>query len=270
MKNDVLINELGRLIAMLRKGRPVALGAIPWAPPVLAFGNPVTSKVATLGLNPSNLEFMDGDGNQLLAPYNRFESLATLEARDWNDVAKRGVCRIWESCEDYFYRNPYDQWFRRIERVLVGTGASYYTRIGETACHLDLVPFATSMKWSALSANQRSELIQLGVPSLVRTIKASDIRVLVLNGSGVVKEFNKLLGTKPLKTRQMPSWSLQSGRVVGIAHVGRVSKLGEIALDRELLVLGYNHNIQSSFGVTKDVVSRIATWITHSADGVLA
>lgn len=270
MSGIALMREVDTLVGLLRIGNPVGLGAIPWASPVVSFGSPAKSRVATLGLNPSNLEFVDSKGNQLLAPHNRFESLATLQARTWSDVAKQGVARIWQACEDYFYRNPYDYWFKRLERLLVGTGASYYSRIGETACHLDLVPFATAQKWSSLSVGQRQDLVQLGIPSLVRTIKASDIRVLVLNGSTVVREFNRLLNSETLEPRVMPSWALQGGRVAGVAHVGLVSKLNNIPLDRELLVLGYNHNIQSSFGVTTEVVSRIATWVARSSAVALA
>ncbi|MGJ7503681.1 hypothetical protein ACSFBF_25215 [Variovorax sp. ZT5P49] len=261
---------MNTLIGLLHAGEPVAFGAIPWASPVVSFGNPANSKVATLGLNPSNLEFSDGSGNQLQAPYHRFESLTTLQVRDWSEVAAQGIQRVWQACEDYFYRNPYDQWFKRLEKVLVGTGATYYSRIGEQACHLDLVPFATAEKWSSLTAAHRAGLIELGIPSLVRTVKASDIRVLVLNGSTVVREFSRLLNGQVLDSHEMPSWALQGGRVAGVSHVGRVSELNGIALDRELLVLGYNHNIQSSFGVTTDVVSRIATWVARSSAGVIA
>lgn len=270
VSTTALICEVDMLIGLLQKGDPVTLGAIPWASPVVSFGNPGNSKIATLGLNPSNLEFVDHKGNPLLAPYNRFESLTTLQARDWGDIAREGVMRVWKACENYFYRNPYDQWFKRLEKVLVETGASYYSHIGEAACHLDLVPFATAQKWSSLSVCQRADLVKLGVPSLVRTIKASDIRVLVLNGSTVLREFNRLLDTQMFETAVMPSWALQGGRVAGVAHVGRISKLNNISLDRELLVLGYNHNIQSSFGVTTEVVSHIATWVARSSAGALS
>lgn len=254
----------------MKTGGPIALGAIPWASPVVSFGNPAISKVATLGLNPSNLEFVDHQGNQLQEPHNRFESLATLRARNWGDVARRGVRRVWRSCEEYFNRNPYDQWFKRLEKVLVGTNTSYYSVGGPAACHLDLVPFATAQKWSSLSASQRAGLVQLGVPSLIRTIKASDVRVLVLNGSTVVREFSALLGPQKFDHRVVPSWSLQKGRVKGVAHVARVNALNGTPLGRELLVLGYNHNIQSSFGVTTQVVSSISAWVAQCSARALA
>lgn len=270
MSNAKLLSEVDRLVDLLHTGRPVELGAISWASPVLAFGDPANSRIATLGLNPSNLEFVDRHGRELHGPYRRFESLATLNVSNWGEVAGRGIRRVWQACEDYFYGNPYDQWFKRLERLLVGTGASYYTSLGVKACHLDLVPFATADKWSSLTSNEKAQLIELGTPSLVKTIRASDIRVLVLNGSTVVKEVSRLVSVDSLEPRIMKSWSLQGGRVQGVGYTGRVSRLGGLDLDRELLVLGYNHNIQSSFGVTSEAVSAMAGWIGRCSAGAMA
>lgn len=270
MGTETLIKEISRLVGLLDRGDPIALGAIPWAAPVVSFGNPVTSTLATLGLNPSNLEFVDNNGNPLLEPYNRFESLKSLRATSWGEMAKREASQIWRACETYFYRNPYDQWFMRLEKLLVETGISYYTSLGKTACHLDLVPFATADKWSAIGSRERTQLIELGAPSLVQAIRSSNIRTLVLNGSTVVKEFSRLLDADCLEPRAMKSWALQSGRVDGYAYVGRITKLHGAALGREILVLGYNHNIQSSFGVTREVVARIGSWIARSSEEVFA
>lgn len=270
MSSLTILREVRRLIALLGKGDPIALGAIPWASPVVSFGDPTTSTVATLGLNPSNLEFVDNSGNQLVAPHNRFESLDTLKVRDWSDIAALGVQRVWDACQGYFFRNPYDQWFRRLDKLLVGTGASYYNYIGSSACHLDLVPFATAEKWSSLGTAQRAALVEMGVPSLVQAIRASNIRILVLNGSTVVKEFSRLLEPNALDCSEMPTWALQSGRVAGFAHMGRVSRVAGASLGRDITVLGYNHNIQSSFGVTREAVSHMSRWISSASREALA
>jgi len=264
-----MLGEVDRLVKLLHGGKPVELGAIEWASPVVSFGDPIRSSIATLGLNPSNLEFVGRDGTQLLAPHHRFESLATLKARNWDQLAQREIQKVWLACENYFHGNPYDGWFKRLDRILVDTGASYYTRLGPQACHLDLVPFATSRKWSELRRTEQAELVYLGTPSLVRTIMASEIRVLVLNGSAVVREFCRLVPDSPLKGRAKPTWALQGGRVNGVSFAGHVNQLGGHRLDRELLVLGYNHNIQSSFGVTTEVVARIASWIGRNAAEML-
>lgn len=261
MSSTALLEEVTRLLELIHKGKLGDLGVIPSASPVLAFGNPLNSRVATLGLNPSNLEFMDRCGNELVAPYHRFESLTTLQVRDWSEVSSQGISQVWQRCEDYFQRYPYDQWFKQLERMLVGTGASYYGTLGDKACHLDLVPFATGKKWSDLSSATRTQLIEIGTPSLVKVLVASDIRVLILNGSTVVKEFSRLIPGQRLRANPMSSWALQNGRVGGIAFIGRVDRIAQFELERELLILGYNHNIQSTFGVTTEVKSRIASWI---------
>jgi len=264
-----LVEEVRRLLALMHDGMPIELGAIPSASPVLAFGDPLNSRVATLGLNPSNLEFMDQSGEELSAPYHRFESLNTLQARDWGAVSTKDVRLVWQRCEVYFQRYPYNQWFKQLERILVDTGTSYYATLGDRACHLDLVPFATAKKWSELKSTVRTQLIELGTPSLVKVLVASDIRVLILNGSTVVKEFCRLIPNQSLETKLMPSWSLQGGRVPGTAYIGRISRIGQSELGRELLVLGFNHNIQSTFGVTTEVKSQIAKWVGQTSASTL-
>jgi hypothetical protein len=137
---------------------------------------------------------------------------------------------------------------------------------------LDLVPFATGEKWSSLTSDTREKLVSLGAPSLVKTLQASDIRVLVLNGASVIRALERLLDV-PLEVNEMSAWSLRRGSspaVRGFAYSGVVSSIGGMGLGRELLVLGYNHNIQSSFGVTRTVVHEIGNWIARTARGVLA
>ena len=41
------------------------------------------------------------------------------------------------------------------------------------------------------------------------------------------------------------------------------------ALSRELLVLGFNHNLQSSYGVTSQVIDAIRHWVGNAAIEVL-
>jgi hypothetical protein len=234
------------------------------------FGSLSRSRVATLGLNPSNLEFEDASGDQLGAPLNRFETLGTLKLRDWARAESNHIDRIWDACERYFMRRPYDGWFKRLDKVLGELDVSYYSR-QSTACHLDLVPFATSSKWSGLDAQARAHLIALGAPTLVQLIRASDIQVLVLNGASVVRAFEALTAAG-LRRSEMPLWALRRGEgrsISGYGYVGRVSEIDGASLGREVLVLGYNHNIQSSFGVTTAVVQQIRQWIAQQAQGVL-
>jgi len=259
-------SEVERLVSLLAKGTPAALGVIPWASPVMMFGRLQTSRVATLGLNPSNLEFEATDGIPLNEPFNRFETLSTLRLPDWSHAGNAEIERIWSACEFYFMRRPYDGWFRPLDRIVGGLGVSYYDA-WSTACHLDLVPFATGKKWSNLTSANRKALIALGLPTLVATLAASDVRVLVLNGASVIRALERFLES-PLRVTEMSTWSLRRGTVPavrGFAHSGKVSCIAGMDLGRELLVLGYNHNIQSSFGVTTTVIAEIRKWIVRTA-----
>lgn len=236
----------------------------------MMFGRLQGSRVATLGLNPSNLEFEAARGVPLNEPLNRFETLNTLRLTHWSHAGKPEVERIWAACEFYFTRRPYDGWFRPLDKVVSGLGVSYYDA-WSTACHLDLVPFATAEKWSNLTSETKEGLVSLGAPTLVTTLAASEIRVLVLNGASVVRAFQQLLDA-PLDVREMSSWSLRRGTsesVKGFAHSGAVSRIAGMDLGREILVLGYNHNIQSSFGVTTAVVAEIGKWVARQARGAL-
>lgn len=264
------LDELHRLVRLLADGGPVALGAIPWASPVMMFGSLLKSRVATLGLNPSNLEFEAAGGNPLRTPLNRFETLSTLRLKSWKRAKKDDLDRIWDACECYFDRRPYDGWFKPLDKVISGLDVSYYDNTS-SACHLDLVPFATATKWSGLDARSRTQLMAIGMPTLVQLIRVSDVRVLVLNGASVVRAFEYLIG-KPLNKSEMPGWSLRRGdeySVKGYSYLSHISSISGLKLGRNLLVLGYNHNIQSSFGVSAAVVQEIRKWVAHSAKGVL-
>jgi hypothetical protein len=52
-------------------------------------------------------------------------------------------------CAAYFQRNPYRRWFDPLDELLrAGVGASFYDG---TACHLDLVQWATDPVWGQMS-----------------------------------------------------------------------------------------------------------------------
>jgi hypothetical protein len=222
--------------------------------------------VATLGLNPSNREFVDGAGKELDGALRRFHTLKSLGLSRWSDATARHLQLIVESCRAYFSRNPYDGWFRKLDYLIAGTRASYYDH-SVTACHLDLIPYATSCKWTELTPKQRSLLISVSGDTLGLLLRDSQIRLLILNGNSVVEQFQSMAGIN-LEKRVMHDWGLprrSQSDVAGIAYKGIVREVSGIRLNRDLLVLGFNHNIQSSFGVTTQVTDAIRRWISRAA-----
>jgi hypothetical protein len=56
--------------------------------------------------------------------------------------------------------------------------------------------------------------------------------------------------------------------VKGYAYKGVITDVAGIRLKQAVAVLGYNHNIQSSFGVTREVKNSIRGWISRTANEV--
>lgn len=248
-----------------RQERAVALGTgvIEWGCPVLSFGNVSLSRVATVGLNPSNREFVDEMGQELAGEFRRFHTLASLGLDSWLDADARHLREVVASCQQYFANNPYDKWFKRLEHVMSGADASFYGPCAN-ACHLDLIPFATARKWTDLTGVQRSSLLSVAADTLALLLRDSPVQVIVLNGRSVVDQFQLMAGVQ-LQREAIADWTLRrraSPDVAGYGFRGAVRTLCGIPLQQEVLILGYNHNIQSSFGVTRNVISAIREWLS--------
>lgn len=249
--------------------RPQELpSVIPWSSPVIAFGDPSLCSVATLGLNPSNREFMDAQGRELTGAQRRFPTLSTFSISGWHCADHQNLAEIVASQADYFTRNPYDRWFRPLDQLIRPLGVSYYPPVGG-ACHLDLVPLATTRKWGSLRGEERALLLQKSGEILLRTLRTSPIDTLILNGTSVVRAFEEF-ACVDLNRHPAPEWTLRRSRgadVGGVSFRASITAVGGVPLGRELLVLGYNHNIQSSFGVTKAACRSISNWIMSQTGG---
>ena len=232
-----------------------------------SFGDLYNPQVATLGINPSNREFVDKSGDELRGELRRFHTLDSLGLESWADADARHFELILDTYRSYFFDNPYDAWFKKLDFVIAGAKVSYYDSVF-SACHLDLIPYATLRKWTELSKTQHSLLLSLAGNTLGTILRDSPVRILILNGSSVVRNFQSIAGSY-LQAEEIPAWSLgrQSRRnVKGVAYTGVVDSLSGVKLDRELKVLGFNHNLQSSFGVSMEVISAIREWIARTAE----
>jgi hypothetical protein len=258
----VLVDLIDRLDKMATSETKV----IPWSCPVPSFGDLSKARIATLGLNPSNREFVDESGNELQGSLRRFHTLKSLGLTSWSEVDTRHLCTILDSFNQYFVGNPYDRWFKVLDGVLSGLGASYYNT-AFAACHLDLIPYATECKWAELSLKQQSTLMVTTSDIVGRLLRDSSISILILNGRTVVEEFQNVVGLR-LNSQEMADWSLPrktKQNIGGVAYSGVIDSVLGIPLEREVMVLGYNHNLQSSYGVTTEVVSSIRKWIAQAS-----
>lgn len=263
-------NELIKLINNLDNPAVSKASVITWGSPVLSFGNPHSSRIATLGLNPSNREFLDNNGNELEGEKRRFHTLRSLGLSEWSHANEAHLNLIEESFENYFNRNPYDGWFRRLDYLISGTAISYYSP-SSSACHLDLIPYATSDKWTDIASEHKTYLLRLVGDTLGSQLNQSSIEILILNGQSVIENIEKITEITFQKI-QMSDWTLprkDKEGVAGFSYSGIIKNLGKVELKRKIYVLGYNHNIQSSFGVTHKVQNSIRKWITEKATEIL-
>jgi hypothetical protein len=121
----------------IRRRAPAGASVVPGSTPVVAFGNSQMASVATLGLNPSRIEFLDErTGQELVGTSRRLATFASLGTSDLSTAPDAIVAQVLDDCNSYFERNPYRRWFDQLMPVLEACGASYYDR---SACHLDLV-----------------------------------------------------------------------------------------------------------------------------------
>lgn len=255
---------LATLLERLDAGELRHTSVLPWGLPIPFFGRIESATVATLGLNPSSREFTTAEGTPLPDFARRLPTLESVGIDSWAEVTGRQIRALLNECATYFQRNPYARWFNVLERALAPAGVSFYGEV-DNACHLDISPYATTTSWGSLPRSEEEILLKLGRDGLGRALRDSRVRLLVLNGAGVVKSFEGMTESR-LGRSEMAAWALpRSGSppARGIAYSGNVSEIGGVALDRRLRVVGFNHNLQSSFGVTTRAVEAIGEWIAE-------
>ncbi len=222
----------------IRRSAPEGAPIVRGSTPVVAFGNPNTAWVATLGLNPSKVEFLDPDGRLFQEGERRLETLYSLGCADLTSAPDAVVERVLTGCNTYFERRPY-RWFNKLARVLRPVGASYEDG---TACHLDLVQWATDPVWGLLDSRIRGTLLDADLPFLRQQLAQERIRLLLLNGMQIVNACQQRL-LIPLEE----SARLTSGRVR--IFTGRTP--------HGIVCIGWNINLQSSFGVSGEELDSI-------------
>jgi len=222
--------------ARIRKLPPAGIRVVPGSTPVVAFGDVLKAKVATLGWNPSRREFLDPDGNELVGDRRRLETLTSLGETDLASASEDAVRRVFDACNNYFHCCPNRRWFNRLKPILKGAGACYYEG---SACHLDLVQWATDPVWGKLRLHpsDKIKVIQEDLPFLRHQLSQQNFRLLLLNGGGIVKEYEKQFGVHLTELPLTDDLKLFTGHDI-----------------RGLKVIGWNINVQGTFGVSnKDV-----------------
>ncbi len=236
----------GHVVAMVRRTAPADCHVIPGSTPVVAFGDPRTAEVATLGINPSRVEFCGKDGQLLTGDQRRLATTASLGLIDLAHATDEQVHQVVADCAGYFSRNPYMSWFGHLNKVLgLGCDVSY---LDGTACHLDLVQWATDPVWGQLPKPPQEQLLADGVPHLQAQLTHDNIRLVLLNGAQVISHVQAVGLVRLEQVGSLPYPAGTTKLVQGTAAGVRF--------------LGWSVNIQSNPGANAaSFLTELGAWI---------
>lgn len=215
---------------------------MPGSTPVVSFGNSLTATVATLGLNPSRREFLDERGNELVGDARRLATHVSLGVSDLSLAPSETIATVLDDCNNYFQRNPYRGWFDHFAPILEACGASFYDG---TACHLDLIQWATDPTWARLKPASARRLLDEESEFLAEQLRREHLRLLLVNGRGVIRHLRPMLDEF--------RWEEP---IIGLAAGNTQVGIGRIAHVR---VLAWSTNLQSSHGVKRELRHELAS-----------
>lgn len=238
------------LAEMIRRAAPAHTGVLTGTVPVVSFGDPTSSRVATLGINPSSAEFLS-KGAHFPIDQRRLATLRSLGASNTSDLTDDQITTVIDECNSYFNNRPYRKWFDPLDAVLTaGVKASYYAG---GACHLDIVQWATDPVWSGLHATQRNRLLDEGVPFLREQLRQTGIRLVVVNGAQA--------------WAQLTQAGLATVDDVAQITFGAAQKMTTLRVGEgcSAVFAGWTLNLQGSHGVRNQDRMALAEWLASVA-----
>jgi hypothetical protein len=241
-------------IEMAARRAPAVVGIVESSTPVVSFGDPLRAEVATLGINPSRREFFSRDGVLLSGPERRLATADSLGAMPSQSLTAAQASQVVADCNDYFHRNPYE-WFKPLEALLnQALDVSYHDR---TACHLDLIQWATDPVWGKLSDPAAARLLLAeGSPHLERLLSHSGVRLVLLNGATAVRQVTEASLAQLHEVSKIPVASTTCRVLAGEG--------------RGISYLGWSTNLQAGFGVSNEFKQRLAHTVRELAAGLAA
>ena len=239
-------------VEMARRTPPDVSAFVQGSTPVISFGDVLIAEVATIGINPSRREF--DDGVWLSGPSRRLATLESLAAEPGQPLTEEQAQQVVEDCNQYFTRNPYYRWFKRLDDLLArSVGASY--RDG-TACHLDLVQWATDPVWGKLKDRNTAEaFLEEGRPHLEHLLAESNVHLVLAAGRAVVTQLQRIGLVRWQEVEKIPlgpiTCTLFRGTGDGISYAG------------------WSTNVQRQPWVSNEFLSRLAESVATLAAPVV-
>jgi uracil-DNA glycosylase len=205
-----------------RLRQPPSASTVADSLPVLFFGDLFTAEVATVGLNPSDQEYLTGGGQPLVGPAQRFATLASVGVIDRASLTDEQCANAIEWMRAYYDAGKpvFGAWFNGLKRVVAGFGASFEDR---SAVHLDLIQESTGPVRSKLEPPERDPLLARDLPFFVWEIRSFPITAVICTGKTVSVNVRRELGVEVEEegTKARIRWwvghAVIEGREVGFA-----------------------------------------------------
>lgn len=139
------------------------------------------------------------------------------------DATDSQVEAIYQRCISYFddQERAYWNWFKRLEWIIQPLGGASY--LDGSACHLDLVQWATDPVWSGIKDQElRTRLASEDLQFLLGQLAAPQLEVAYLNGAQVAKVLGSLnlLESRRATFRDGTRWFFYKGKHESTAIVG--------------------------------------------------
>ena len=251
--NQAITDHEEEVLLRVMEPFPEGVPIVPFSTPVISFGQPHGVKVATLGINPSSGEFLDSKMALLTDEKKRLIDRADLGRPNAVRLTRDEAIKVVDGCYQYFsdQGNPY-KWFKFLESFAVKpAGASYWDG---SACHLDLVQWATNPVWSGISnVSVREDLLNKDMEFLRYQLTQYKFPWLLLNGREVIAQFEKL------KIGQLKKYEWDTVRD-GDSPCEFVTGRYE-----ETKVLGWSRNIPH-YGTSNLKREAIANWVAKQTE----
>jgi len=252
----------------LRRPTPAeaATSVIAGSLPVISFGDAFRARVATIALNPSWAEFQKEVRNRstgkkeriwLQGPMRRLASRHSMGLTSDAALTDDQVEAAYDDCVTYFRRKPYS-WFKSLNQHLTqGLSADYYDG---TACHLDLVQWATGLPQGPLQA-QRPEvwarLVEEDATFLRWQLATTAADTFVINGKHVRETLVKV-GLIPEMEHEVREFATSTGRSRKVSFL-----VGESDGKRY-----YSWNVPADKALSKEARQWIVSRLVHySSEG---
>lgn len=240
-----------QLNARLRQ--PPSAHTVPGALPILCFGDLLTARVVTIGLNPSWHEYLDDQRQELTGDARRFETLSSLGASSREALTAAQCAQAIAQMRRYFQpQQPIYPWFAHLDRV---SQAARDACLQKQLVHLDLVQEATDPTWSALQHEAPEEskgLLTSGLRFLSWVLSAYPIQLALCNGRTAFQHVSQLCQARIMASdhvRRITWW-------VGAGQLGR----------RPITVAGWTLPLDKPTGLTGDDEVRLGWTMTEQID----